>query len=273
MLDVNVFQSSSRRNSPAALLAFTLTVLAFCHSAQALYEDQIGKFDWKQSYIGPLKEAFIYGPQADPQIVAATTENVLAVLSAKSGAIIWRKVFEKHERGAIKYVHVDTDPTSLMRRTSGGGATDSNDIITVSGVNPALVRGWDSRTGNLGWEWSLVPLNPVAAEHAVWFYDRLYMHHVVPHFGSHLEVTVYDGSTGQQTKQTSARIQAAWTTLDGCVLAAPYYACVVGAEVVAVDLTATDVRVRRTAGARDMTGLRPTLLRVRDYQMHSIFFF
>lgn len=243
----------------AHLLIFVIVIGTFGHSSHGLYEDQIGKFDWKQSYIGPLKDGYIYGPQNDPKIVVVTADNVLAVLSAKSGDIVWRKIFERNDRGDIKFLHVDTDPGRLVRRGSSGGAND--DIITISGANPTMVRGWDSLTGNLGWEWSLTPLD--STDHAaLWFYESLYVYNVIPYFGSHLEVTAYYGSTGQQTKSTSTRIQAAWTQADSCVLAAPYFACVVGTEVVAIDLSAADVKVFRTAGTRDMTGLKPSLLRV-----------
>lgn len=207
----------------------------------------------KQSFIGTLKNAFFYGPSND-RIVATTEENVLAVLSTKTGDILWRKVFEKNDRGDIRLLHVQSDPNKISRPNS------DDDIITVSGFNPALVRGWNSETGNVEWEWSLTPLNGI--ETALWFYDNLYIYHVIPVYGSHLEVTAYYGSTGQQTKSTSTRIQASWIDQNACILSAPYFACVLKNEIIAVDLTSNSNKVLKKTVQRDMTGQTPKLLRV-----------
>lgn len=97
----------------------------------SLYEDQIGKFDWKQNYIGQLKFSAIDTKSSSKKIFVATEENVLAALAVKSGEIIWRQILEKGSTGVIQLMHVD------------------NEIITVTGVGPYLVRAWNPNFGYL----------------------------------------------------------------------------------------------------------------------------
>lgn len=203
--------------------------------------------------MGAIRDGAFYGATAD-QIIVATDENVLAALNAKTGGIAWRKVLEKGDRGSIRLLHV---PTNWER---SGGADE--ELITVSGSSPALIRGWTARTGNIEWEWTLTPTSPLAAANALWFYDTLYLYHVVPVFGSHLELTAYFASTGQQVKQTTTRIAAAWIADESCVLAGSVYACVVKSQVVGIDLIAdsNELLTKPLSGVYD--GTKPVALKV-----------
>lgn len=180
----------------------------------------------------------------------------MAALNTKTGEILWRKVFEKNDRGDIKLLHVQSDPNKINRPNADDG------IITVSGSNPALVRGWDAKTGNIEWEWSLTPTSVTNLEHTIWFYDNLYIYHVVPVYGAHIELTAYYASTGQQVKQTSTKIAAAWINKNACVLAAPYFTCVVKNQIISIDLTSDANELLTKALDRDYSGQTPTLLRV-----------
>lgn len=185
------------------------------------------------------------------RIIAITEENVLAALSLKTGEILWRKVFEKSNRGELKLLHVQNEMPNV-----------SEEIITISGSNPALLRGWNSGTGNMEWEWSLTPTSPVNTANTLWFYDKLYIYHIVPVYNSHIELTVYFGSTGQQIKPTTTRISTPWITKDGCVLAAPYFVCTVKNQILAIDLTSESNEILTNVLDRDVSNERPTVLPV-----------
>ncbi|GFT10422.1 ER membrane protein complex subunit 1 [Nephila pilipes] len=102
----------------------------------SLYEDQVGKFDWRQQYIGKVKFAYI-----DPAIsgsqkfIVATEENVIACLSTRTGSIIWRQVLEQGDAGIIDAMSED------------------GDLITINGGGQ-FIRSWDPNTGVLQWETS-----------------------------------------------------------------------------------------------------------------------
>lgn len=99
-----------------------------------LYEDQVGKFDWRQQYIGKVKFTYV-----DPVIagthkfIVATEENALACLSTRTGSIIWRQVLEKEKVGEIDAL------------------SEEGDLITVNGGGQ-FIRSWDHNTGVLQWE-------------------------------------------------------------------------------------------------------------------------
>lgn len=205
--------------------------------------------------MGAIRDGAFYGPSPD-QVVVATEENVLAALNAKTGSILWRKVLEKGDRGSIRLLHV---PNNWVR----SGETDE-ELITVSGSSPALIRGWNARTGNIEWEWTLTPTTPQAAANAIWFYDTLYLYHVVPVFGSHLELTAYFASTGQQVKSTTTRIAATWISEDSCVLASTVYACVVKGQVIGVDLIAESNELLSKPLSGDYGGTKPVALKGAD---------
>lgn len=110
---------------------FCFSILQF---VCGLYEDQVGKFDWRQQYIGKVKFAYI-----DPVIagthkfVVATEENVLACLSTRTGSIIWRQILERGKLGEIDAL------------------SEEGDLITVNGGGQ-FIRSWDHTTGALQWE-------------------------------------------------------------------------------------------------------------------------
>lgn len=206
--------------------------------------------------MGEIRDGAFYGPQPD-QVVVATEENVLAALNAKNGDILWRKVLEKGDRGSIRLLHV---PSNSWERSG----TVEEELITVSGSSPALIRGWNARTGNIEWEWTLTPTTPLAAANAIWFYDTLYLYHVVPVWGSHLELTAYFASTGQQVKSTTTRIAAAWIGQDACALSGTVYACVVKGQVVGIDLIAEANELLTKPLSGVWNGQRPAALKGSD---------
>lgn len=205
--------------------------------------------------MGEIRDGSFYGPTPD-QVIVATEENVLAALNSKTGDILWRKVLEKGDRGSIRLLHV---PNNWER-----SGVPEEELITVSGSSPALIRGWNARTGNIEWEWTLTPSTVQAATNGFWFYDTLYLYHVVPVFGSHLELTAYFGSTGQQVKSTTTRLTSPWIGQDSCVLASTVYACVVKGKVIGIDLIAESNELLTKPLNGDWNGKKPIALKGAD---------
>jgi len=101
-------------------------------SVVGLYEDQVGKFDWKQSYIGKIKELGFHTSSVNSVIVAITERNVVAGLDADSGSILWRHAFESDDLGNIWDIYVS-----------------GRHSVTVSGSDFLFIRLWDSVSGAL----------------------------------------------------------------------------------------------------------------------------
>ncbi|XP_050680309.1 ER membrane protein complex subunit 1 isoform X2 [Leptidea sinapis] len=186
------------------IVFFSLINLSLC-----IYEDQIGKFDWRQTYVGRIKFAHFDTVSTAKKIIVATEENVLAALHLKTGQVVWRHVFESASSGNIQLLHVDSDK-----------------VTTVTGSNPYLVRGWDSATGVLIWEWPITILDDERAHLSEWWVQHGMLVHMLPSFGSHLEVSMYNLMTGANRGATS-KLPAVWTN-EGCILTPPYYTCVSG---------------------------------------------
>lgn len=170
----------------------------------------------------------------------ATEENVLAVISSKDGDILWRKVFETEDsRGEIKFLHV-----TRSSRNEVSGDQDPYDIITVSGFNPIQFRGWDVNTGNLAWEWSIIPTSADKTQDSQYFVKDSSIYHVLPVWNSHIELTEYHLSTGQQSKAVTSKITAGWIAKERCVLSSQYFACVVKDQLLVLDLLADQNNIR-----------------------------
>ncbi|XP_014675376.1 PREDICTED: ER membrane protein complex subunit 1-like [Priapulus caudatus] len=112
-----------------------LIILFFVNVSLALYADQVGKFDWNQKLIGKVKYAlFDHSTHSSKRIVVATEENVIAALNSKTGAILWRHVFEKTSVGIVHALY-----------------NVGNDVVTLTGGGN-IIRSWNSATGVLHWE-------------------------------------------------------------------------------------------------------------------------
>lgn len=179
---------------------------------------------------------------------------MLAALHTKTGDIAWRKLLEKNDRGSVRFLYVPQQTNVGAASSSGGDDTvdlidaadgDANDpdvLITVSGQSPALVRGWHALTGHAEFEWTLNPANNTIqsedSQHQ-WMFASGHLYHVVPVWGSHLEVTAYVARTGQPVRPTTRRIAAAWSVERSCVLTQRLLVCLTanGRQLIAVDLT------------------------------------
>lgn len=250
--------------SSSNLFNTLIHVLMIClaiSSISALYEDQIGKFDWwaesfyfanflkflphfrRQRFIGKIKFAQFDSISADKSIVV-TEENVLAALSSKNGDILWRRILETDDaRGNVKFLYVTKDSKNVASQSS---ETDPFGVITVSGTNPVLFRGWDINNGNLAWEWSITPTTEGSEDSQYLFKDQN-IYQVLPVWSSHIEITEYHASTGQQRAATTSKITAGWITKDKCVLTSNYFVCLVKDQLLVLDLLAEQNNVRTKA--------------------------
>lgn len=115
------------------LLYFFITVLLFSFTF-CLYEDQIGLFDWKRSFVGQIKYVHFDGSTANNKRVLVSSEaNVLAALNSRTGSLIWRRVLERSNNTVDKLLHL------------------SDHLISLSG-HGRFLRSWEPATGNLIWE-------------------------------------------------------------------------------------------------------------------------
>ncbi|XP_071519116.1 ER membrane protein complex subunit 1 [Panulirus ornatus] len=119
-----------------------------------LYEDQIGKFDWVQQYVGVVDHA-VFDESSVParRIIVATAQNVLAALSTKNGEIAWRHVLENQDSAKIDLLasegqHVTTVAGNLLRSWDAISAALIEEIqldhTPVAGVLQRAVRLTDS---------------------------------------------------------------------------------------------------------------------------------
>ncbi|XP_053379517.1 ER membrane protein complex subunit 1-like [Mercenaria mercenaria] len=102
----------------------------------ALYEDQVGSFDWRQQYIGRYKRAYweqVEGTAGGKRLFVSSEKNVIASLNTANGKIVWRKVFEEGRRGEVD---------DLIY----------NGEILVSVLGGRRVAAWSPGSGNLLWE-------------------------------------------------------------------------------------------------------------------------
>lgn len=170
--------------------------------AFSLYEDQVGKFDWKLSYIGKAKFAHIDAKR----VFVATEENVIAALHLKTGQILWRQILEDPRTESIVHLHVDKE------------------IVTVSGAkNSWYVRGWDISSGVLLFEYTLSEEHNTEVQ---WYIRGDILYQVVPFIGSQIEVVSYILQTGT-VSSPKTRITAPWIfDLTRCIQTQSYFACI-----------------------------------------------
>ncbi|XP_012260554.2 ER membrane protein complex subunit 1 isoform X1 [Athalia rosae] len=199
--------------SDVQLLQYLIVFFGLFNLSLCLYEDQVGKFDWRQNYVGKIKFASFDTVSAAKKIIVATEENVVAALNLKSGQILWRRVLEQGCAGRVRIM---------------GGVADG-DLVTVSGGVPAIVRAWDLASGHIRNEWTLAEQNPERIEDVMWHIKYGTLHHILPIYHSGVEVTSYDSKTGEKLK--TRKVSAPFINEDTmCVLAAPYLACLNGAD-------------------------------------------
>ncbi|KAK6629962.1 hypothetical protein RUM43_003783 [Polyplax serrata] len=171
-------------------------------ACSGLYEDQIGKFEWRRQFVGKIRYAHFDVSSLTKKVIVASEQNVLAALSLKTGDIIWRQILESDDNGTIKLLSIDKE------------------ILTISGTNSPLVRGWDMEHGYLLWEWGLNPYSELTN----WIFLRQKLIQIDFNASSHLTATMYQISTGKKVK--TQIIPATWLIPEKCVLQNEVVACI-----------------------------------------------
>ncbi|KAF6777772.1 hypothetical protein AHF37_03048 [Paragonimus kellicotti] len=110
-----------------------LYMLAFLNVGIALFEDQIGLFDWNQKYIGKARFIDQRLTGSHKTYLFGSEKNVIASVASRDGSIIWRQVLE------------DGGKLVAMTRCD-------NVLISVSVKGSAFIRAWDHRSGSIIWE-------------------------------------------------------------------------------------------------------------------------
>lgn len=147
----------------------------------------------KQNYVGQIKFAHFDTVSTAKKIILATEENVVAALHLKSGQILWRQVLEKAQQGQIQYLNVDED------------------VVTVSGNSPWLVRTWDPSNGRILSEWSFALATPVRDRKIMWFVSEETLIQVVVSETLHYEISRYHVRSGFNNG-TTQKVAAPWIT-------------------------------------------------------------
>ncbi|KAM3618234.1 uncharacterized protein V6R79_017759 [Siganus canaliculatus] len=112
-----------------------LNLILFCVTVTAVYEDQVGKFDWRQQYVGKVRFShFDSQLQSSKKVLLATENNVFAALNIRTGDLLWRHVDKTGPEGNID---------ALLHH--------GQDAVLVVG-NGRLLRSWELNVGGMNWE-------------------------------------------------------------------------------------------------------------------------
>ncbi|XP_065213110.1 ER membrane protein complex subunit 1 isoform X2 [Planococcus citri] len=148
----------------------------------ALYEDQIGKFDWKKDLVGEVKfSRFDNGINFHETVYVATEHNTVAALTLKTGEIKWRNVLEKGSRGVINLLH-----------------HVNNAVFAVSGSDVVIVRIWNAKQGALMHQWSLLQDESEEPQQILWFAHEILLYRVVVK-SNNVEISTFKIFNGEKT--------------------------------------------------------------------------
>ncbi|XP_068601066.1 ER membrane protein complex subunit 1 [Brachionichthys hirsutus] len=218
----------------AKLNSLYLAFVVLCVTVDAVFEDQVGKFDWRQQYVGKVRFShFDTYMQSSKKVLLATEKNIFAAVNTRTGDLFWRHVDKTGPEGNID---------ALLQH--------GQDALVIVG-NGRLLRSWEINVGALNWEIVLdsgsfqaasligqqdnvkhvavlkknvVSLHYLSNGHQKWIenlpesesvdYQALYSGGdgevytlgVVPH--SHMAIVVYSAEDGEIIKQIS--VDAPW---------------------------------------------------------------
>jgi outer membrane protein assembly factor BamB len=120
-----------------SLILRLFVLLYVLKSIECLYENQIGKVDWKRSFVGKTVLAqYDESSQNSRRYLVVSEAGVLASINTRTGKIEWRQVF--------------TDGLDAM-------VHDSSKLVTYH-RETGLLRSWNTASGYLIWE-SLLKLS------------------------------------------------------------------------------------------------------------------
>ncbi|CAG0898332.1 unnamed protein product [Darwinula stevensoni] len=188
-------------------LIVTLLTLGFVSS---LYEDQIGKFDWVEQYLGKAKFVELGHSSHGNHIFVASEKNVIAGIDPKNGNIQWRQVLEEEPvSGFDDLFYVDSELISVFR----GG----------------IIHSWSPLKGSLLWHGDFRPtsLRSLLKRHYYASKEEVFLVDITDAQG----VSVKGYKKGSVEASTSGHweIHAPWLSLNSkCGTAGGIFACIRG---------------------------------------------
>lgn len=217
------------------IIKFCLLVIVF-QQCYALYEDQVGKFDWKKTFIGKVLYSTVDLDPKSQRLFVATENNVVAAINIRGGKLLWRHLLENDDLGKIHLLFA------------------SNEIITVSGDGPYLMRGWNPTNGVQMFEWSLPPF-PGEGD-GVWAVDhnRVYQ---VKFYDMSMEVTAFYLRSGNSAGSTKM-ITSPWlSSKSKCCISGNTVICVLPeSHVVTLRLSEMTHTSHRNSSLSGVTSIR-----------------
>uniref|UniRef100_A0AAY4DCS4 ER membrane protein complex subunit 1 n=1 Tax=Denticeps clupeoides TaxID=299321 RepID=A0AAY4DCS4_9TELE len=119
----------------SALVCRVVAFFCLLRASAAVFEDQVGKFDWRQQFVGNVRfAAFDAHSQASKKLLVATEKNIFASVNSRTGELFWRHVDKTGQDGQIDAMLVH-----------------GQDAVLVVG-NGRLLRSWETNIGGLNWE-------------------------------------------------------------------------------------------------------------------------
>ncbi|KAI1711888.1 PQQ-like domain-containing protein [Ditylenchus destructor] len=114
-----------------------LILLIFCLGCEALFEDQVGKFDWTARHLGCFSQVQLTRSESGDELLLASTEkNTLGRINVNTGDLLWRQNNEDNF----------TQPPQFSVK-------DSRIVVLLN--NGEFVRSFDSAMGALKWQQKL----------------------------------------------------------------------------------------------------------------------
>ncbi|CAI5441101.1 unnamed protein product [Caenorhabditis angaria] len=114
--------------------------LTLISGSLAIFEDQVGKLDWRKELVGcPNNVVFDKVERGSDRIILTTDEDILSALSLNTGEIAWRRILEKR-----------TNPSY----TPVVSTSDQDYIYTVSDEGRSI-RVFRKADGVLNWQYLL----------------------------------------------------------------------------------------------------------------------
>ncbi|CAL8113535.1 unnamed protein product [Orchesella dallaii] len=152
----------------------------FLGCTSALHEDQAGKFDWHQKFIGPIKFV-VNDPNQPKRILLGASNNVIGAVHGNTGNILYRHLLEP--AGKLLYF----------------GVYEEKQCVAVSLLpeNLVKVRLFGITTGVLTDEWAETV---VTATHATESNGKVYVIDASEGALPDVSVTVLDGQTANTNK-------------------------------------------------------------------------
>jgi len=127
------------------LLSVSKTWIGLCvlfgslYHTSAIFEEQLGEFDWKRENIGLVDASFVIRDE----LIVSTADGVLACLDSDSGSTKWRVVLP-HLAKIVKFVEVEGQLVTLV--TSTVTASLNENVVSMT------VRSWSVSDGSLLWD-------------------------------------------------------------------------------------------------------------------------